>query len=285
MKQRVEIVLARALRSLPVDACTLGSGSEKDCDVLIVWSRADPIESSVTAFLDVLQPAVAELGCKVIVRHEHRDTVGSGPALHLMFYPSYVHAITCELPSLLAYAHDRGRYFIGDRNALAEWSSRYRDRRLREVQMCDLHVGHYVDIAIMNLIYLTTGAYFTPAMQKELLLYVMRFLVVEEMVDALPAEGPIAFWDWPELIRTIETRLPTQQTLVAWLRNRDDGRVWSASELRRGFLAALRLADCGLALLEGDDFLAGLSLKCRPARNDKDSRARSRQSDRDTRDT
>lgn len=265
MKQRVEIVLARALRSLPVDACTLGSGSEKDCDVLIVWNRADPIESSVMAFLDVLQPAVAELGCKVIVRHEHRDTMGTGPALHLMFYPSYVHAITCELPSFLAYAYDRGRYFIGDRSSLAEWSSRYRNRRLREIQMRDLHVGYYVDIAIMNLIYLTTGPYFTPAMQKELLLYVLRFLVVEQLVEALPAEGPIAFWDWPELIRTIENRLPAQKTLVAWLRNRDDGTAWSASELKRGFLAALRLADCGLALLEGDDFLAAAVAQMSPS--------------------
>lgn len=243
-------VFRRAYDGMSLEAAVLGSGSEKDLDLLVVASDGRPVADAVEDFVSRLPVVVDELGYDVIVKHEHRGWITGGrPLLHVMFHPSYAHARSCELPSLLAYAYERGEFIVGSGTELAVDARRYRGRSAVHDCVDALQMHRYAEIAITSLIYsVTKSSAYSGSVIVENLLYVLRFATTEWLVGALPEDTQIQFWDWTELIAYIDGHMPALRWVSDVFRRRERLDL-SADELHSLLLVACDLTDRGLAAL------------------------------------
>lgn len=256
--------IQNALRSIlgdeELDAAVLGSRSHKDFDLFIAHKHAGPNQSfEVTrAFLPLTMRIQQELDYEIIIKHEHRHWVSSGrPILHLLFYPSYIHLAIWELPSFLAYVHDRGQFFLGSKYRLEPSYKQYRLRaKTASLDITQYQLIKYADLAIVNLLYLTIASdIFTKDAYKQNLLYAIRFTLTELLVADCSTDSPIDFWDWEELLPYVKEKYPAHVRLHQFLYDFRTTTIDPSNEqLIHLFLQYLRLCDGGLNSLPLIDF-------------------------------
>jgi len=231
-----------------LDAAVLGARSEKDLDVFIVARERGSVATIVRDFTSRIGRLAEMLDYDIIVKHDHRGwTTGKRPVLHLMFYPSYEHAISCELPSLLTYIYDRGEYLAGDHSALSSIARCFRHDHVKTCDARTIHMHRYAEIAITSLIYLETRSHiYSNATLSDNLLYVLRFAVTQALLERISPNDRVNFWDWPDLIAYLGT-VGAEEWLIRLFRDRD--RQKPRDEMRRLFVTACDVTERGIEAL------------------------------------
>ena len=249
--RQIEKVL-RALGGLRADVALIGSGSEKDLDLLVISQEAEKGNYSNTVpFVGRLPRLQNELGCEIIVKHEHLNLVQprNKPVCHLLFYPTYEHLRIWELPAFLSCVYERGHFCIGNRLKLATYYKEYRSERLDfTFDVLRFHIISYVDLAITNLIYLTVGSnIFSKKGYLENLIYVYRYSLREFLVSELGKDAEITVWEWNEILEHVEQRSDLK-SLARLFRLKGKGtESICQDDLRLLFLEYLKFCDLGIS--------------------------------------
>jgi len=118
--------------------------------------------------------------------------------------------------------------------------------------MTDYHLIKYADIAVTNIIYLSLDSkIYSKSLYIENLLYVLRFSLIEILVEDLPKEEDIFFWNWDALIRYISEKYDIGRhlsKLVDMFRSQNI-RI-PHTHIRELFLESLKLCDYQLTGIE-----------------------------------
>lgn len=247
-------VLRDTLSGLSCDVAVIGSEGPKDLDVFVLNrnDESSDVWNATEGFLDTVAKLRSAIGYEVIVRHEHRTLVPPGSrVLHLLYYPSLLHLRSWETPSFIAYVHDRGRFLLGDHEALRPSYVDYRNRvRISNSSaQVNFHLLRYAELTIGTLIYIAAGSgLFKRSVLLENLLYCLRFTVTELLMEEYAPESPIDFWDWPDLIKYLKWHFPSSADLCALLEDRVGySERTSDEELIRLGLEILKLSSTGLS--------------------------------------
>jgi hypothetical protein len=250
--QNIKTQIKHAFGNLNVDAALIGSGSDRDLDIFIVNnSNTYSNYLSTKPFLDMLPNLKKNLNCEIIVKydHYHRVKKGKKKLVHLLFYPSCKHLRIWELPAFISGIHDRGEFFIGNNKSLISSYKKYRSRKLDlDFDILTYHIYRLVDVAITNLVYLTSSSsIFAMEEYIENLIYIYRYTLREFLISELKESSRINFWEWDELVNFTRKK-PILEPLyhLFSLKNAKSARLLN-EDIRLLFIEYLKFCDTGLS--------------------------------------